>query len=172
MPTFLRKNIGLLSNNYIGKREYFVTFCCHKRQPFLSQNETVLSILDDLKSESTRHSFAIHAYCAMPDHLHFLAAGTSDYSDLLRFVNFFKQKTEHQFHHHTGNQLWQRKFYDHILRRASSVHNVAAYIWMNPVRKNLCASPTEFPYSGSFTESFPLQSATPPSTFKPPWKES
>jgi putative transposase len=167
MPTFQRKNIRLSAENYLGKRDYFVTICCHKRQPHLSDPSSVLPILDHLKSASTRHSFDVHAYCAMPDHLHLLASGTSDYSDLLAFVDFFKQNTEFDFHHRTGNQLWQFKFYDHILRRAAALNDVAAYIWMNPVRKSLCTNPADYPYSGSFTRVFPIEST---STYIPPWK--
>jgi putative transposase len=167
MPTFQRKNIRLSAQNYLGKREYFVTICCHNRKPYLSEPTTILPILNHLKSASTRHSFAIHAYCAMPDHLHILASGTSEYSDLLGFVDFFKQHTEFDFHHHTGNQLWQFKFYDHILRRTSALQHVATYIWMNPVRKHLCANPTDYPYAGSFTDAFPRQYNT---NYQPPWK--
>jgi putative transposase len=167
MPTFQRKNIRLSPNNYLGKRDYFVTLCCDHRRPYLSDPTTVLPILDILKSESIRHSFDIHAYCAMPNHLHFLASGTADYSDLLMFVNSFKKHTEFDFHRRTKNQLWQSKFYDHILRRASALHDVAAYIWMNPVRKSLCTDPTAYPYSGSLTNAFPRQST---SAYIPPWK--
>ena len=56
------------------KRDYFVTICCQKRKPYLAKNENAGPVLEFLQSSATRESFAIHAYCAMPDHLHFLAS--------------------------------------------------------------------------------------------------
>ncbi|MGB6544858.1 MAG: transposase, partial [Candidatus Acidiferrales bacterium] len=112
-------------------REYFVTICCHKRKPLLARGESTLPILEQLKSSALRDSFLIHAYCAMPDHLHFLAAGNSESSRLLGFVKSFKQLTGHEITQRTGKQLWQFKSYDHILRRSDETGRVAWYIWMN-----------------------------------------
>jgi len=168
MPTNLnRKNIRLPSLNYTGMREYFVTICCHKRKPLLAHSENILPILEQLRSSALRDSFSIHAYCAMPDHLHFLAAGNSESSRLLALVKTFKQLTGHEFIQRTGKPLWQFKFHDHILRRSADIDRVAWYIWMNPVRKGLCANPQDFPYSGSFTtlrqnQSPPAHPWTPP----------
>jgi putative transposase len=165
MPTKLnRKNIRLPSLTYTGMREYFVTICCHKREPYLALPENALPVLEQLQSIALRHSFAVHAYCAMPDHLHALVAGTSESSRLLSFIKSFKQHTGHEFRKRTGKQFWQFKFHDHILRRGDGVESVAWYIWMNPVRKSLCTNPAEFPYSGSFTS--PWLDQTPP---QHPW---
>jgi len=155
-----RKNIRLPSLNYAGMREYFVTICCHRRKPLLAHRENTIPVLEQLKSSSLRESFSVHAYCAMPDHLHFLAVGNSESSHLLGFVKSFKQTTGYEFTERTGKQLWQFKFYDHILRRSDDFDRVAWYIWMNPVRKGLCANAADFPYSGSFTTLW--QDQTPP----------
>jgi REP element-mobilizing transposase RayT len=50
-------------------------------------------VLEFLRAESVLHEFLIDAYCAMPDHLHFLAFGKSVTSDILKFSQSFKQKT-------------------------------------------------------------------------------
>jgi putative transposase len=171
MPTFQRTNIRLPSLHYLGKRDYFVTVCCEKRRPYLAKNEDAAPVLEYLQSSAARESFAIHAYCAMPDHLHFLASGTSDVSNMLTFVNSFKQYAAYEFLGRTGKQLWQYKFYDHILRPGNSIENVAWYIWQNPVRKNLCANPRDYPFSGSFSNAIPLLKST-ESNWIPPWKEN
>jgi putative transposase len=163
-----RKNIRLPALNYVGMREYFVTICCHKRVPLLAQRENALPILEQLQSSAIRHCFAVHAYCCMPDHLHILVVGTSASSDLLSFVNSFKEHTGYEFTQRTGRPLWQFKFYDHILRRGDGIERVAWYIWMNPVRKGLCAHPAEFAYSGSFTTLWREQ-APPDRPWNAPW---
>jgi len=87
----------------------------------------------------------------MPDHLHFLAEGMANGSDLVKFVDAFKQRTAYEFRRSHRQQLWQTRFYDHILRSTDAVEDVACYIWMNPVRKGLCADPHLYPLSGSQT---------------------
>lgn len=167
--TFPRKNIRLPSENYHGKREYFVTICCHKRLKLLADAGTAADILEQLRCSAEDASFAIHAYCAMPDHLHFLAAGLSDESDFLSFVHAFKQQTEYDYHQQMRRPLWQSKFYDHILRSSAAIEDVAWYIWMSPVRQGLCSDPRDYPFTGSFTqESIRLAEAK--LAWTPPWK--
>ena len=88
----------------------------------------------------------------MPDHMHFLAAGASDESSLIKFVESFKQETAVEFARRTDRRLWQFKYYDRILRASDALDRVAWYIWMNPVRQGLCRTPTDYPFLGSFTE--------------------
>jgi putative transposase len=171
MPTnFKRKNIRLHAPNYIGKRDYFVTICCHKRATLLAEKENAALILSHLQSSAAEYAFIVHASCAMPDHLHILAGGASDISNLLHFVNSFKQHTAYEFHERTGKQLWQYKFYDHILRSAGAVEDIALYIWMNPVRKGLCANPGDYPYSTSFLNVKHLHNPA-AKPWIPPWKK-
>ena len=78
----------------------------------------------------------------MPDHVHLLVAGGRD-APLVRFVQHFKQATGH---HHPG--LWQRSYYDHILRHEETIEGVARYIWANPVRAEIVENVLAYPYSG------------------------
>lgn len=105
----------------------------------------------------------------MPDHLHVLAKGTLDSSNLVSFANMFKQRTAHQFRREHHEALWQKRYYDHILRPRESIEAVACYIWMNPVRKGLCADPSAYPVSGSQTIDWIARSRV-PSAWLPPWK--
>ena len=77
----------------------------------------------------------------MPDHVHILVEGQESASDLRRFVKALKQRTGFLYQREVHEQLWQKKFYDHILRRNDAPDTVAWYIWMNPVRKGICAQP-------------------------------
>ena len=111
----------------------------------------------------------MHAYCVMPDHFHFLAEGIHPTSDLLNLVKSVKLKTSRAFFRKTRHILWQRKFYDHILRRNDDPESVAWYIWMNPVRKGICNSARSYPLSGSFASAIP-PITDPPPIWCPPWK--
>ncbi len=87
----------------------------------------------------------------MPDHLHVLAGGADDHSDLLELIRLFKQRTAFTFRKATAKRLWEMGFYDYILRSSDAIESVAAYIWWNPVRKGICKAPTDFLFSGSQT---------------------
>jgi hypothetical protein len=69
-----------------------------------------------------------------------------------------------------GKPLWQKGFYEHILRRDDSLESVAWYIWLNPVRRGIVDKPESFAHSGSFTElRMPREWSKP--AWKPPWKK-
>ncbi len=148
---FRRKRHRLPAHEYIGKKWFFVTICCHNRAPLFADGSCAGWLLEVLRTESTLFGFVIDAYCAMPDHLHFLALGITPTSDLLKFVQSFKQKTAFRYSPSSGIILWQNNFYDHILRSNEGPARVAAYIWLNPVRKGFCKEFQEYPFSGSFS---------------------
>jgi hypothetical protein len=108
----------------------------------------------------------------MPDHMHFLAAGAEDQSNLIKFVESFKQDTAVAFARRTHRRLWQFKYYDHILRASDAADRVAWYIWLNPVRKGLCRTPTEYPFLGSFTKiGAKILNGPVVAEWQPPWKK-
>ena len=167
--TFQRKKIRLPPANYLGKRIYFVTICCEKRRPVFTNESLGHWLATRLLGIAVQHCFAIHAYCIMPDHFHVLVEGLSDNCDLARFVSSFKQETEFTYRKRFRRQLWQSKYYDHVLRKAEATDAVAWYIWWNPVRKGLCSSPQGYPLSGSLTIDWKRRCA-PARAWLPPWK--
>ena len=169
MP-FPHKNIRLPAEHYRGENWYFVTLCCANRRRVFADSRMAIWLIEQLRQHSRSHSFAVHAYCVMPDHLHALVLGLDISSDLLAFVASLKQKTAYEFHGRFHRVLWQKKFYDHILRPKESPERVAAYIWMNPVRKGICKDVRDYPYSGSFTFNW-RKTPRPVQPWVPPWKE-
>jgi len=165
---FHRKHHRLPAYEYIGKKCFFITMCCHKRAPLFTDKSWGW-LLEVLRTESTLFGFVIDAYCAMPDHLHFLALGITPTSNLLKFVQSFKQKTTYRHSRMAGAILWQNNFYDHILRSNEEPERVAAYIWLNPVRKGFCKEFQEYPFSGSFSRPWDAPIST---SWIPPWKRA
>jgi putative transposase len=148
--TFIHKNIRLHPSHYIGQRWCFVTMCCASRQRIFAVTKNAARLMHELRAMAATQPMAVFAYCVMPDHLHLLLHGTEAMSDVLAFVKNFKQATGAEFERKFRRDLWQKKFYDHILRPNDSPEGVAKYIWMNPVRKGICQNPQEYPFSGSF----------------------
>jgi len=170
MPGFRRKNIRLPASKYVGPQWYFLTMVVEGRVWRLQNADLVAKHLALLTGEARKHRFAIAAYCFMPDHLHVLTSGTQEDSNLLRFTNGFKQASAYSFKQATDERMWQKKFYDHILRSNEPWESVAWYIWMNPVRKGLCKRPEDWPYSGSFSVDWKKLMTLGIEPWVPPWK--
>ena len=166
---FTRKKHRLDPHEYIGEKWFFVTMCCEGRTPVFLEREIAEQIIAALKDETAKHQFIVDAFCVMPDHLHFLTFGMAPTSNLLALAKSFKQKTAYAYQQSHHKKLWQRSFYDHVLRSGESSDRVAAYIWMNPVRKEFCKSFDDYPFSGSFTR--PWKTSRIVGGWSPPWKQ-
>jgi len=167
---FNRKNIRLGADRYRGRALYFVTLCFQDRRRLGANPRLAFWLTASLRKHASRCAFLIHAYCIMPDHMHLLAAGASEESNLIKFVESFKQETAVEFARRTHRRLWQFKYYDRILRASDAVDRVAWYIWLNPVRKGLCRAPTDYRFLGSFTEvGRKLLNGDSVTAWTPPW---
>ena len=168
---FAHKNIRLRPESYRGTRLIFITLCCEGRKSVFADGKTARWLIDCVRKQAEANRFAVHAFCVMPDHFHALVQGFDPASNLLRFLKILKQKTAFQHRQRFGETLWQKKFFDHIVRSQASRDRVAWYIWMNPVRKGLCAKPEDYPFSGSFMTDC-RGAARPSSLWHPLWKKN
>ncbi len=84
------------------------------------------------------------ACCLMPDHLHWLLR---DAVSMSRVVGQLKGRASRRLHQ-AGYEgpVWQRSFWDHVLRRDEDLETVARYIVANPVRRGLVREVAEYPY--------------------------
>ena len=48
-----------------------------------------------------------------------------------------------------GGKIWQREFFDRLLRSGESLTDKWRYVEMNPVRAGLCSVPEAYPYLGT-----------------------
>jgi putative transposase len=134
---------------YVGNYSYFLTLCTHRRFDAFREDDLARLVIGQIRRTARTFSFAILAYCVMPDHVHLLLQGRTAASDLRRFTKQFKQSTGQRYAHHTGGRLWQEGYYDRVLRPEEPEALVARYIIENPVRAGLVERPTEYPYLGS-----------------------
>ncbi len=102
-----RRNTRLPPEFYRGQRNHFVTICCDQRRAYLDNKTTAQSVLVTLEQCAAKHSFWLHAFCLMPDHVHLLAQGRHAACDLLEFVRVFKLRTAFEFKRSRGARLWE-----------------------------------------------------------------
>jgi putative transposase len=106
-------------------------------------------VFDQFLRAAEQLSFALSAYCFMPDHVHLLIEGESTDCDGQRFVGLAKQLSGFHFKKQVGFALWQRYGYERVLRSDEQTLIVARYILENPVRAWLVRSVHDYPYLGS-----------------------
>ncbi len=85
----------------------------------------------------------------MPDHAHLLVEGLTGGASLRRFVKMAKQRSGAAYALASGHPLWQKGYYERVLRHDEEAQHVARYIVANPVRAGLVRSPDEYPHLGS-----------------------
>ena len=126
-----------------------MTFATYGSMPYFEDDRYVESCIAFLKDLSLSYNFDVLAYCFMPDHLHLLIEGKEENSDFRGFISMFKQKTNFHFKKIQGNPLWQKDYYEHVLRKNEDTIQVVKYILNNPVRKGMVAEYRDYPFLGS-----------------------
>jgi putative transposase len=111
--------------------------------------EPVEAVRWQLFRTASEFEFAVLAYCFMPDHLHTLLEGQAERADFRLYMHAFKQRSAFNWKRAYGRPLWERSYFEHVLRDDESATTVARYIVDNPVRAGLIASPADYPFSGS-----------------------
>ena len=157
-----RKTIRLKGFDYSSAGAYFVTICTKNRRCILSEivgagvldsPKVVLTKYGNIAEKQIQAMDALHEnlsvdkYVIMPNHIHLLvrilcvtdergSSGTPTptyNSHISRFVSTFKRYCNKQ----CGEKLWQRGFYDHVIRNDDDYDAIWQYIDENPIKWEL-----------------------------------
>jgi putative transposase len=132
----VRKALRLARRTYEGWLAFSITICTNNRQRIFSSAAKVNECLRALREASQKHGMSVLEYCFMPDHAHPLLAGR-DNTNLIDFVKLFKQLSGYRFKQRTSKPLWQKGYYDRIVRLEEDLEDYAQYMYANPVRAGL-----------------------------------
>lgn len=132
-----------------GGRPVFLTAVCYGRSPYLQSDqakELLLSVLREVKKDAP---FSMTAYAIMDDHFHWIIkSGDTDFSKImqsvkLRFVYRFKKAKGVQ----ENVTVWQRRFWDHMIRDAEDLERHMDYVHYNPVKHGYADRPMDYRWS-------------------------
>lgn len=117
---------------------------CVLRDPALAR-----IVASHLADHSIGH-FALDAWVVMPNHVHVLLTPTSTRS-LSDTMNLIKGGSARAINLALGRggRLWQREYFDRIIRDASHFERVRNYIEWNPVKADLVKVPHHWPWSSA-----------------------
>ena len=135
--------------SYVGPNRYFLTFCARYRRPLFSATSAAELIVQQILRSSVSHQFQLVAYVVMPDHVHALVHGVSDDADLELFVTGFKRDSSRRLRPTALSPVWQRGYYERVLRHDEASVAVIRYILENPIRAGLTRELGEYPWAAS-----------------------
>src|SRR5689334_1347111 len=95
-----------------------------------------------------KYGFNLYSYCLMPDHFHALIGIGNTEMTLGRICGHFKSLSTRRFWQVGEGRLWQRQFFDHVIRNEVDFWETVDYIRENPVKKNLCRRWEDWAYYG------------------------
>jgi putative transposase len=123
---------------------YFVTFCTAERRNLLA-NELVHSKLETYGKNGVTCGYALGRHVIMPDHIHLFVRGTDDFG-LGSWIAGLKRVVAAAV---TGGRgIWQRGFFDHLIRNSESYSEKWNYVRENPVRAGLVTNADDWPFQG------------------------
>jgi putative transposase len=142
-------------------RTYFFTLVTYRRIPWLCEDMARTALRQAILTVKQHHPFTIDAMVLLPDHLHCLwtlPEGDADYATRWRLI---KSSVTRQCapalaldadrcpsrQHRGEHNLWQRRFWESMIRDPQGFDQCIDYIHHNPVKHGLCQFPTEWPFS-------------------------
>jgi len=156
-----RRSIRLDGYNYACPGAYFITLCTYRREPLFGQvkNGAVdLSPVGELAEacwlsiEDHFSNVRLDEFVIMPNHLHGLIflANTSDVcappesgcrpGSVGAVIGSFKSETTRrtrQFGYLRGVTIWQRNYFEHVVRDEAGLERIREYIVGNSLRWDL-----------------------------------
>jgi len=150
-----RRIIRLQGYDYTQQGLYFITICTHKRKMMFSNtvgaalrgrpeyaSEMIVKWLMELENKFP--GVQIDKYIVMPNHIHFILniKGGHTGPPLQGIINWFKTMTTNEYikgvkygmYKPFNKRIWQRSYYDHIIRNEQDYIHIAEYIQNNPAK--------------------------------------
>jgi putative transposase len=129
---------------------YFLTTCTEHRRPVLTAPGIPELLAKSWQASVKINGWAVGRYVVMPDHVHFFAQPIGSAKSLNGFMRDWKRWTASEIMrvHPLAPPIWQREFFDHVLRSASSYGQKWQYVRENPVRAGLVTRGDDWPHAG------------------------
>ncbi len=153
-----RRPLRLPEYDYAANGAYFVTVCVANRTPMLGTlvgagprparvelspfGQIVEDVWNDLPNHTT--GVALGPFVIMPDHIHAiimlddgragLGPAPTALSEVVRQLKSFSSRKINQLRGTPGRPVWQRSYYEHVIRNEDDWLECAAYIQQNPMK--------------------------------------
>ncbi|WP_029890554.1 REP-associated tyrosine transposase [Polycyclovorans algicola] len=148
MPQYTRATVP-------GGTFFFTVVLLDRQSQWLTTH--IDALRDAFRSVRARHPFSVDAIVVLPDHFHSvwtLPPGDADFSTRMRQIKspFSRSlpNTEQRSASQTARAergIWQRRYWEHVIRDADDLRNHVDYIHYNPVKHGHVRQVSDWPYS-------------------------
>lgn len=156
-PRFRRHSIRLPGYDYSASGAYFITICTYQRVCFLGEisddsshpseyGAITRSVWDGIPKHYP--NVELDAFVVMPNHIHGIVflqdavgaglrpapdeAKRSPLFEVMRGFKSFSARQINELRQTPGMSVWQRNYYEHIIRNEQSLNTIRQYILSNP----------------------------------------
>ncbi len=159
-----RRSIRLKNYDYSQPGAYFITICTHNRQNLFGEIVDGEMILNEfgkivynewLNTANIRPNIIVDEFIVMPNHLHGILIivdncrgtlqrapamerfGQPTSNSIPTIIRLFKSACTKQINiirQSPANPVWQRNYYEHIIRNENELDRIREYIINNPLK--------------------------------------
>mgnify|MGYP003415005535 FL=1 len=136
---------------HIAGGTYFFTLVTFDRRPILTSPLARARLRKALRETRAQQPFQLDAICLLPDHLHCIwriQEADTDYASRWREI---KKAVSRQIAPGSDalgeRRVWQRRYWEHLIRDEDDWRRHVAYIHYNPVKHGLVARAADWPWS-------------------------
>jgi putative transposase len=137
---------------------YFFTLVTHNRAPIFSHAVQIENWRRAVEKVQSQRPFTIDAEVVLPDHIHCLwtlPPADTDYATRIRLVKTHVTKQCASLAASTNvsrlmkgeRDVWQRRYWEHVIRDEHDFQQHVDYIHFNPVRHGFVESPRDWTHS-------------------------
>ena len=143
-----RHSIRLVGCDYAQSGAYFITICTHNREYIFGEivdramnyNELGNIVRSYWQELALHHpNIDVDESIVMPNHLHgiiIIHESSKPISEIIRGFKTFSARKINKLLDRKGYPLWQRNYYERIIRSKDELNNVRQYILNNPANWN------------------------------------
>jgi putative transposase len=135
---------------YVENHPIFITIATANRNPILIKNIHLLQ--QSIRKVKQSHPFQMKAYAILPDHCHLLIQLPQKDVNFSQRINLIKGNFSKNFStpHRSAKgekNIWQRRFWDHVIRNDLDYSKHLDYIHYNPIKHNYVLNLIDWPHS-------------------------
>jgi len=145
---FRKNSLRLKNFDYAARHSNFVTLVTENRAKYFGDSRIAEKTCEILLSLREKYKFNLYSYCLMPDHFHALIGIGESNLTLGRICGDFKSLSTRAFWEFYDGKLWQRQFFDHVIRNEIDFLETVEYIRQNPVKTGLVEDWKNWKYTG------------------------
>ena len=119
-----------------------VTTCTNSRDPVFADSACARIAVETLYSIQDFYPFYLYGFVIMPDHCHFLLR-MPEGGSVSKMMNVYKRAVTFNL---GIKYIWQARFH---IRMPHDPIAALQYVHRNPVKKNLCMTPEDYPWSSA-----------------------